>query len=475
MLSSTSSLSLPSDISPAVLASLEAEKSRRLTEDRLKYYKPFPRQLEFHTAGAKFRERLLCAGNQCGKSLATCMELAAHVCGQYPEFWQGHRFDRAIRAWACGETSEVVRETIQLLLLGPNGEYGTGCIPKASLIDVTPARGLADLVDTIRVQHISGDISTIQLKAYSQGRERFQGATIDYLLLDEEPPFEIFSEGLTRTNTTRGPCVLTFTPLKGISSVVKRFIHESSPDRCMITMTLDDALFYSSEDKERIIAQYPEHERATRTRGIPAMGTGRVFLVDEEKLLVDPFPCPAHWVRLGGVDFGWDHPAAFVECWWDRDLDVFYLVRTLMLRHQTPLQHVNAVRRWNLRWSWPADGRNQTLAGAGIPLMRQYDDAGLDMMPEHATHEDGGVSVEAGVAEMHDRMRGGRWKVFKGQNDDWLQEYATYHRKDGLLIKEGDDAISASRYALMSKRFGVTERGKAAFNREIQYPNMGII
>ena len=24
-----------------------------------------------------------------------------------------------------------------------------------------------------------------------------------------------------------------------------------------------------------------------------------------------------------------------------------------------------------------------------------------------------------------------------------------YHRKDGLLVKEGDDAISASRYALM--------------------------
>jgi hypothetical protein len=133
---------------------------------------------------------------------------------------------------------------------------------------------------------------------------------------------------------------MTFTPLKGISSVVKRFLYEPSPDRRVTTMTLDDALFYSAEDKERIITQYPERERATRTRGVPAMGTGRVFLVVEEKLLVDPFPCPHHWVKLGGMDHGWDHPAAFVECWWDRDLDVFYLVRTLRLRHQTPLQHV---------------------------------------------------------------------------------------------------------------------------------------
>ena len=86
--------------------------------------------------------------------------------------------------------------------------------------------------------------------------------------------------------------------------------------------------------------------------------------------------------------------------------------------------------------------------------MAQYRDAGLDMMHEAACFEDGGNSVEAGVQEMHDRMRGGRWKVFRGRNDEWLEEYSMYHRKDGLLVKEGDDAISASRYALMHRRFG---------------------
>jgi len=105
--------------------------------------------------------------------------------------------------------------------------------------------------------------------------------------------------------------------------------------------------------------------------------------------------------------------------------------------------------------------------------MAQYRDAGLDMMHEHAQFEDGGVSVEAGVQEMHDRMRGGRWKVFRGQNDDWLEEYSMYHRKDGLLVKEGDDAISASRYALMMKRHGQSDAGRASFNRTINYPKMG--
>jgi Terminase RNaseH-like domain len=54
---------------------------------------------------------------------------------------------------------------------------------------------------------------------------------------------------------------------------------------------------------------------------------------------------------------------------------------------------------------------------------------------------------------MNNRMRGGRWKVFRGQNDGWLEEYRLYHRDpDGKLVKKSDDAISASRYALMMER-----------------------
>src|SRR5262245_61094262 len=85
-----------------LLKSLETERSRRLTEDRLRYYTPYPKQAEFHSAGATHRERLLMAANQVGKTYAAAMELAAHACGQYPPGWQGYRFDRAIRAWAAG-------------------------------------------------------------------------------------------------------------------------------------------------------------------------------------------------------------------------------------------------------------------------------------------------------------------------------------------------------------------------------------
>ena len=53
-----------------MLQTLTAEKTRRSTENRLAYYKPYQKQLEFHSAGATHRERLLMAGNQIGKTMA---------------------------------------------------------------------------------------------------------------------------------------------------------------------------------------------------------------------------------------------------------------------------------------------------------------------------------------------------------------------------------------------------------------------
>ena len=117
--------------------------------------------------------------NQVGKTFAGAMEVAIHATGRYDPEWSGHRFDHPVRIWVCGELNEVVRETIQRLLLGEPGYHGTGTIPKDALLEIVPARGTPELVDTIRVRHSCGDSCTIGLKSYCQGRERFQGATLD--------------------------------------------------------------------------------------------------------------------------------------------------------------------------------------------------------------------------------------------------------------------------------------------------------
>src|SRR5262249_19845933 len=80
------------------------------------------------------------AGNHVGKSYAGAMEVAIHATGRYPEWWKGYRFDRPVRAWCCGESNEVVRESLQKLLLGEAGAFVTGNIPKDALLDVVPSR-----------------------------------------------------------------------------------------------------------------------------------------------------------------------------------------------------------------------------------------------------------------------------------------------------------------------------------------------
>jgi hypothetical protein len=65
---------------------LNAERARRM----LTNYKAYPRQRDFHAAGAKHRERLLMTCNRFGKSVCGAAEMAFHLTGQYPA-WEGRR------------------------------------------------------------------------------------------------------------------------------------------------------------------------------------------------------------------------------------------------------------------------------------------------------------------------------------------------------------------------------------------------
>jgi phage terminase large subunit-like protein len=99
-------------------------------------------------------------------------------------------------------------------------------VPAATLIDHSRRQGIADALDSILVKHESGGNSTLGFKSYDQGRQKWQGETLDGVWFDEEPPMDIYMEGLTRTNATGGLTMITFTPLLGMSSVVSMFLGE---------------------------------------------------------------------------------------------------------------------------------------------------------------------------------------------------------------------------------------------------------
>lgn len=221
----------------------------------------------------------------------------------------------------------------------------------------------------------------------------------------------------------------------------------------------DDVPHLSEKTKRELLESTPAHLRDARSKGIPLLGSGAVFPVDDKDLWVDPFPIPAHWRSIGGLDFGWDHPTAAAKLDYDPDTDTVYVTKDYRKSQATVAIHADAVKAWGtwLPFSWPHDGNNDTAAGPA--LAGQYRDKGVNMLADRATwpeEDGGGNSVEAGVTEMLDRMMTGRWKVFRTCGT-WMEEKRLYHRKDGKIVKLRDDVLSASRYALMMLRFAVRQ------------------
>lgn len=191
----------------------------------------YAKHMDFFRLGAKYRERCFMAANRVGKTLSGGgYELSAHLTGDYPDWWEGRRFEYPIAAWAAGVTYATTRDILQLTLLGKTvlGRRktvdGRGIIPGERLGPMSWNRHVDDLINEISVQHVHGGYSTLQFKSYQGTREVFQGTGKHVVLLDEEPPADIYAEALMRIATLDGLMMLTFTPLKGMSEVVQSFL-----------------------------------------------------------------------------------------------------------------------------------------------------------------------------------------------------------------------------------------------------------
>ena len=444
-----------------------AEINRALNRRKIEFYKPYPKQMEFHNASALVpkefvSERLLMASNQSGKTFAAGAETAMHLTGIYPAWFKGRRFKEPITAWVGSETGQFSRDVAQKILLGDIGEWGTGAIPGNLIVDIKKAaHGAADQVDTVLVKHKTGGVSTLGFKTYDQGRVRWQGKTLHVVWLDEECDMDIYSEAKTRIQVHHGLLYMTFTPLKGMSEVVLRFTKEKPPGSHVTTMTIYDAKHYTKAQADAIVAGYPEHERDARAFGIPMLGEGAVFPFSESMLKEPIMQIPAFWPRIAGLDVGFDHPTAVAWAAWDRDLDIVHVYDTYRLKKETALTHSNAIKARGV-WipvAWPHDA-HQHDKGSGKVIAEQYRKEGVNMMRTHATHPpvkggkegDGGTSFEAGIEEMKNRIQTGRLKV-ASHLEDWFEEYRMYHREKGLVVKERDDLMSATRILIMMLRF----------------------
>lgn len=188
----------------------------------------YSRHLAFFRAGKTFRERLFMAGNRVGKTIAGAYETAIHLTGRYPHWWQGRVFEEPGAWYAAGSTLETTRDIVQLEMLGKREDnWGTGMVPGADIDDVKTRPNTNGAVDYVMVKHQAGGYARLNFKSYDQGRKAFEGTAKQGVWLDEEPPQAIYTECLTRTATTQGLIMVTFTPLNGATDVVMDFIENA--------------------------------------------------------------------------------------------------------------------------------------------------------------------------------------------------------------------------------------------------------
>jgi len=436
------------------------EKNTRLRQNRIDQYYPssgplsrdkYTKHLEFFQLGKKFSERCIMAANRIGKSEGIgAYETVLHATGRYPDWWEGHKFSRPITSWAAGTTSTTARDIVQFKLLGSPEEHGTGLVPKRYLLKTTPkAGGVPNAVDTILVKHISGGISRIKIKSYAEGRKSFEGTEQDLIWLDEECPLSIYTECVTRTMTTNGLIMLTFTPLEGLTETVMQFLpggqikENHAGSKSLIMATWDDAPHLTKPQKERLFAALPPHQREARSKGIPQLGSGAIFPIQESNIITTDFPIPDHWLKCYALDVGWKKTA----CLWgatDPDSQITYLYSEYYRGQAEPIIHAEGIKS---RGIWipgvidsAAHGRSQE---DGRQLYNIYLDCGLDIANANK-------SVEAGLYKVWQMLSTNKLKVFASLVS-WLAEFRLYRRdENGKIVKENDHLMDCTRYLVMS-------------------------
>lgn len=426
----------------------------------------YPKHMECFKQGASYQERGFMGGNGTGKTWGVAAyELTCHLTGEYPFWWVGRVFNTPISAWVAGDTRETVRDIIQAKLIGEvskvgDSALGTGMIPRSKIVGepkYIPNTNKA--ADFVQVRHVSGGVSVLGFKAYEQGRKAFQGTEKHIIVLDEEPPQDVYLECLMRGRTVDGIVLATFTPLSGYTDVVKSFRNyvaenANGASKIMLTCSWDDVPHLDEEWKRSTEAGTPMYLRDARKRGIPSAGIGKIYPVEEDQFVIKPIALPNHWRRVFGFDGGW-HNTAAVWFAYDKDEDVAYLYSEYKRGEQPIDVHAAALKA---RGAWiPGVGDAAAREGhTNDTVLSLYKGQGVKLQLADK-------SVDVGIQDVMNRLTSGKLKVFS-TCVKWLEEFRMYSYDDKQrIVKTNDHLMDATRFGVRS---GLRI---AAFERQPQF------
>jgi len=450
--------------------------------NQLRYFRPFEHQLRFFETGQSDRRGIL-AANRIGKTVSTCYETAMHLTGQYPEWWTGKRFDKPITAMVAGEGWGQVAMVLQNELLGTQDikiadAIGTGAIPRDNIVFDTMRNDGANCLG-VEVRHQSGSNSYLVFANYTQEVRQMQGFKLTLAVFDEQPPDDFFSEIVTRTATTQGQVLCSFTPLKGLNGLVSKFWNNEEGYN-HIRVSWDDVPEYDpwgepfllNSTRAQLERDYLPHERDARRNGVPVMGKGAVFQIrtwPTYKTGDYDFRNSHGLHRIIALDLGLVNDRTVISLmYWDPNEREAWLHTQIVVKgveEANPMNYINHLMRPEVFGTpivLPADastpGRYTMSALSIRQLFEQYE---LNVHPEpimnpaddqgrRTNHKSYGINVMRQMLEL------GTLHVNENCTE-FLREAQNYFVDPQGRFSDPDDAIDSCRYALLGCLNGISE------------------
>ena len=433
---------------------LLSEHERRMKFHKFRDYTPYEKQAEW--LGMMCKVKALFGANRVGKTLTAAFEVTCHLTGLYPDWWKGRKFFHAPQVRCIAINFEQMRKVMQVELLGDIVHaMGRGMIPKELIMDHTMRVGLQDTVDTVWVQHVSGEVASCEFMSNVQGREAMQGDHKHVIWIDEECDWDVFVENKLRTAGTgdkpSGIILVTFTPLKGWTDFVTWILRETDKTVVRhITIGWDDVPHLSAEEKASLSAGLLPHELEARSKGIPTMASGLIYPIDMKTLLVHPFDLESYNPGLIGLDVAPVGTTAGALLIRDLASKVTYLTMEHYSTAVSTSVHVMGIKsrmgRYPIRID-PSSHRRGDLDS--INLLQEYEACfgeGWDIANAYNP-------VYSGISRLWSAIEQGRFKVFSNCTH-WIEEWQNYIWDEKKKTTEGhpvprkknDHLMDATRY-----------------------------
>jgi phage terminase large subunit-like protein len=442
--------------------------------NQLRYFRPFEHQRRFFETHLSDRRGIL-AANRIGKTVSTCFETACHLTGQYPDWWHGHRFDKPITAMVAGEGWSQVAMVLQNELLGTQDvkirdAIGTGAIPKDCIILDTMRSDGANCMG-VEIKHKSGGKSYLLFANYTQEVRQMQGFKLNLAVFDEQPPDDFFSEIVTRTATTQGKILCSFTPLKGLNGLVSKFWNkEAGYD--FIRVAWDDVPEYDpwgepfllKSTREQLERDYLPHEREARIAGKPVMGQGAVFQIRSwptYKTGDYNFREMNNIHRIIALDLGLVNDRTVISLmYWNPLERTAWLHRQICvsgIEEANPANYINHLMRPEVFGTpivLPPDGGTQgryTMSSLSIrELFEQYELNVWERPIMNPPDAQGRTTNHKafGINMMRQMLEAGTFLVNENCVD-FLREAQNYYVDPQGRFSDPDDTIDSARYALL--------------------------